>query len=295
MFWHNKSGFRDSRGLSIASLVLCAFLWSSGGVLIKLVDWDPFAIAGIRSIIGFITMIVLVGLPRFTFSFSQITAAVCYSATMILFMFANKTTTAANAILLQYTQPIYIVILGKWLLPDEKTGLSDWIAITGIFCGMVLFFLDDLSFQANLGNILAAISGLTYAISAIFIRRQKNERPADSFMLAHLITFIFSVYFIIRGGMPSLTGIAGLLLLGIFQTGIPSVLYARGVSGVPAITASLITMLEPIMSPVWVALFIGEIPSVRTLIGGGIILVSVTVRTIFKERREKNIKTAQKV
>lgn len=276
---------RESKGASTVALILCSILWSSGGILIKLVNWDPFAIAGMRSLIGFLTMLVFIRKPKFTFSLNQIMAAVSYSATMILFILANKMTTSANAVLLQYTEPVFIVILGRWLLTDEKTTLVDWLSIAGVLVGMVLFFLDDLSFTANAGNILAVISGLTFALTAIFMRRQKSVRSSDSFMLAHILTFAIAIPFIIRSGPPSTTGMVGLALLGVFQMGIPSILYGFGMAGVSAISAAILTMLEPALNPVWVALFVGEIPSSRAIIGGCIILACVTLRTVLKARK----------
>jgi len=117
------------------------------------------------------------------------------------------------------------------------------------------------------------------------MRRQKDGRPADSFMLAHLVTFIVSVPFIFRAGAPSATSMTGLALLGVFQMGLPSILYGRGVAGVSAISTALITMLEPVLNPLWVAVFIHEYPSPRALLGGAVILVFVTARTVFKARK----------
>ena len=276
---------RDSKGTAIASLVLCSVLWSTAGFLVRMVSWDPFAIAGVRSLVGLLVMLVVLRKPRFTFSFDQIMAAVMYSLTMILFITANKLTTSANAVLLQYTEPVFIVILGRWLLGDERSGLVDWLAVAGVLAGMTLFFFDDLSFSGNLGNMLAVLSGLTFALTAIFMRRQKNGRPTDSFMLAHLITFAVSVPFILRSGIPTVTGMTGLVLLGVFQMGIPSLLYGRGVRGVSAISCALVTMIEPIMNPVWVAVFLGEMPSPRAILGGCLILACVLARTVLKARK----------
>jgi drug/metabolite transporter (DMT)-like permease len=276
---------RESKGAAVASLILCSILWSTAGFLVKLVSWDPFAIAGIRSLIGFLTMLIVIRKPRFTFSFDQVMAAIMYSATMILFITANKMTTSANAVLLQYTEPIFIVILGRWLLGDERATVGDWLAVAGVFGGMILFFLDNLSLSGNLGNILAVLSGVTFALTAIFMRRQKDGRPTDSFMLAHIITFAVSIPFIFTAHAPSVTSVTGLVLLGIFQMGLPSLLYGRGVRGVSAISCALITMIEPVMNPVWVAIFIGELPSARAIAGGCIIVVCVTLRTVLKVRK----------
>jgi drug/metabolite transporter (DMT)-like permease len=274
---------RKTKGTAIISLVLCAFLWSSGGILIKLVSWDAFAISGGRSMVGLLTMLLLVGKPKFTFSFDQIMASLMYSATMILFVFANKMTTSANAVLLQYTEPVYIILFSTILLRDEKTSFWDILVIVGVFSGMVLFFLDDLSFTTNIGNFLALLSGITFALTAIFLRRQKKARPIDSFMLAHLITFIVAIPFMIHAGIPSGSSFVGIMLLGFFQMGLPSILFAWGIVGVSALSSALITMLEPILNPVWVAIFIHEYPSPRAMIGGAIIICCVTVRSIFKK------------
>ncbi len=273
---------RESKGNAVAALVLCSLLWSSGGLLIKLVDWDPLAIAGARSALGLVTMLFIAGRPRLTFSLDQVMVALSYSATMVLFVNANKMTTSANAVLLQYTEPVYIILLGRWLLPDEKTGVADWVCVAGVLSGMVLFFFDDLSLQANAGNLLAVLSGVTFAVTALFMRRQKEGRPADSLMLAHVLTFAVSVPFMIRSGPPSAVSLGGLALLGLFQMGIPSVLYGRGIRGVSAVGAAIITMLEPALNPLWVALIIGEIPSSRAIVGGCIILLCVTARTVLK-------------
>lgn len=276
---------RESKGIAIASLVLCAVLWSSAGILVKLVNWDPFAIAGIRSLVGALTMLAFIRKPRFTFSLNQNLAAACYSATMILFILANKLTTSANAVLLQYIEPVFIVVFGRYLLEDEKTTIVDWLVIAGVLAGMVLLFLDDLSFNANLGNVLAVISGVVFALTTIFMRRQKDGRPAESFLLAHMLTFAVSIPFILRAGAPDAAGAVGLLLLGVFQMGIPSILYGRGVRGVSAISTALITMLEPVLNPVWVAVFAAEYPSSRAIVGGCVIVACVTLRTVFKARK----------
>ncbi|HNQ97505.1 MAG TPA: DMT family transporter [Treponemataceae bacterium] len=276
---------RETKGTAIASLVLCALLWSSAGVLVKLVSWDSFAIAGIRSLVGLLTMSLFLGLPRLTFDRNQLFAAFFYSLTMILFVYANKMTSAANAVLLQYTSPVYLIILGRWLLSSEKAMLADWVTVVGVFCGMILFFLDDISLGSNIGNVLAVLSGVSFALTMIFMRRQKDGRPADSFMLAHALTFVVSLPFIIRGGVPSSISILGLVLLGVFQIGFSSILFGRGIRGVTAIESSIITMIEPAFNPVWVLIFIGERPSLRSLAGGAIILVCVTGRTVLKSRK----------
>lgn len=273
------------KGSAVGALALCALLWSTAGFLIKLVDWDPFAIAGGRSLVAVFVMLAFVRRPSFRFTANQVLAAVFYSLTMILFVTANKMTTAANAILLQYTEPVYIILLGPLLLKDEGTDWLDWISVAGVLAGMALFFVGELDLSANLGNLLALASGVSFALFAIFMRRQREGRTAESFMLAHAITFLLSVPFMFRFGLPSGLSLGGVALLGIFQIGLPSILYARGILGVSAIGAALITMIEPVMNPLWVFLLVGEKPTLQALAGGLIIVATVTGRTVLKVRK----------
>ncbi len=283
----------------VLALLLCAFLWSTGGLLIKLVSWNPFAIAGIRSLLGAIT--ITLALKRLPVVFvrntngsinrrdtiDRILAGFFYSATMILFVVATKMTTAANAILLQYTNPLYIIILGPFLL-HEKNDWIDYASVIGVMCGMVLFLADGLSGGNLLGNIIALSSGVTFGLSTIFMRRQKDGHPEDSFTLSHILTFIITLPFLFDGGNPGIKGSIGLLLLGVMQIGLPSILYARGITRVTAISAVLITMLEPLMNPLWVLLFYGEKPSVSTLTGGLLILLVIFVRVVLKNAKGKS-------
>ncbi len=275
----------QNKAFSVAALSLCALLWSTAGFLVKMIDWDPMAIAGIRSLIGLAVMVIIIRRPDLSLNRDRLLAALFYSATMILFVSANKLTTAANAVLLQYTEPVFIILLGLFLLRDEKPSLIDWLCVLGVFGGMVLFFLDDISLSANLGNILAVVSGLTFALFALFMRRQKTGSPVESFMIAHIITFLVALPFIVRAGPPNVKGSVALLALGIFQMGLPSLLYSRGVRGVSAVSTAMVTMIEPLFNPLWVFLFVGELPSVRAFFGGLIILFCVLTRTIFKLKK----------
>lgn len=277
-------------------LALCASLWSIGGILIKLINWNPMAIAGIRSLIGASTIIILTRrLPRFIArnkdgsfdkkgTIDRFIGAFAYCATMILFVVSTKMTTAANAVLLQYTEPIWIILMGRFFL-DEKISLFDYIAIAGVFLGMILFFSEDLSGGNMVGNILAILSGVTFAATAIFLRRQKDGTPSDSFIIADILTFVISIPFWFKGSeFPDSKGIIALLLLGVLQMGIPSVLYSRGITRVTAVSASLITMLEPLLNPVWVLFFYNEKPSWQALAGGVVILFFVSLRVVLTNR-----------
>ncbi len=268
---------------AIFSLFLCALLWSTGGILIKLVKWNPFAIAGARSFIGAVTMLcVLRRIPR-RFDRNQVIGAAAYSLTMILDVTATKMTTAANAIFLQYTNPIYVIILGRFLL-DEKTDWIDAVTVAGVLGGMALFLGGGLNFSGNAGIAAAVCSGAAFGVSVVFFRRQKDGNPADSFILSHVITFAVTLPFWFGSAPPDMKSVGGLFLLGIIQMGLPSILYAKGITRVTAISSVLITMLEPVMNPVWVLLFYGEKPAGRTVAGGAVILSFIFFRVFLKNR-----------
>lgn len=288
------------------ALILCALFWSTGGILVKLIDWNSFAIAGVRSILGAVTILLVYRkFPKIIVrnkdgsidSFStvnRIIAAVSYSATMILYVTATKLTTAANAILLQYTAPIWVILLGKFLL-KERTDWIDYITVVGVFGSMILFFADGLAAGNFLGNVLALISGITFGVTTIFMRRQKVGNPADSFTFAHILTFIIAIPFFFIGdglaenlsGSEKIISYISLLALGVFQMGCASVLYSVGIAKVAAISSVLLTMLEPIMNPVWVMIFYGEKPSLQAILGGAGILLFIFIRTYLKGRQRR--------
>ncbi|MCR4435508.1 MAG: EamA family transporter [Clostridiales bacterium] len=288
--------FQVKHSTAILLLVGTALLWSSGGVLIKLVSWNPIAIAGMRSAISALFLLILIRKPRFTWSFPQIAGALSYAATVTLFVSATKMTTAANAILLQYTAPIYVAVLGVWLL-KEKIKIVDSITIVFTMGGMVLFFMDNLSIGGMTGNILAVFSGISFALLFIFSRMQKDGSPIETILLGNIITAVVSIPFMF-GSMPGASSWLGLILLGVFQLGLAYVLYSIAIKQVTALEAILTSTLEPILNPIWVFLFLGEIPGPWALTGGSIVLVSITARSIIttlqnskapKSKRRKDI------
>ncbi len=296
----------------VLALVLCALGWSLGGVFLKYVNGNSLAIAGMRSFIAFFgLMIVTRRLPKFVVreedssgskkidvksTVNMWLGGIFYALTMILYCVGNKMTTAANTTLLQYTAPIYVIILGPLLL-GEKNRWTDYLTVAGVIAGMLLFFSDALFFQGRQefnkiyfwGNVVAVFSGVAYALCTIFIRKVKGLRGASQncFILAQLVAFIICLPFIIQNGLPDRQSLIFLLLLGFFQMAIPNALYAHGVKSVSALSAILITMIEPLMNPVWVAVFVGEVPAVTCVIGGVIIMLCILVREIINNKARK--------
>jgi drug/metabolite transporter (DMT)-like permease len=263
---------------AIFFLIITALLWSSGGLLIKWIPWNPIAIAGMRSAIAAVVMWLFKRKMNFTWSRFQIGGAFFYAGTVILFVSATKMTSAANAILLQYTAPIYVALLANWFL-GETTTKWDWITIVTAFGGIFLFFLDNLSSGSWWGNIVAILSGVAFAGQTLFLRKQKDGSPLESLFLGNILTVLIGLPFML-GSNPGATGWLGLFLLGVFQLGFSYILYALAIKHVTALEAILIPIIEPILNPIWVLLLLGETPGKWAIVGGIIVLVSVTLRSV---------------
>ena len=274
----NKINLSHERPKALLLLVATAIMWSLGGILIKSINANPLAIAGTRSAITAVVLLLVLRKPKFTWSGPQIGAALSYAATTIFFVTATKTTTAANAIFLQYTAPIYVAFLGAWLL-KEQTKLLDWITVFIVMVGMVLFFLDNLTPTGLFGNVIAVASGISFAFLTIFMRMQKDGSPLESILLGNLITAAIGLPFLSRS-LPDASGWLRLVILGVVQLGIPYILYSKAIKHVTALEAILIPVIEPLLNPVWVFLMLGEAPGPLSLIGGIIVLAAITVKCV---------------
>lgn len=269
---------KQQKTFSLLLLVVTAILWSVSGLLIKSIHAHPLAIAGTRSAIAALIILLYVKKPKFTWSFPQLAAAFSYSFTVITFVAANKYTTAANAILIQYTAPIYVAFFGAWLLKERPKPI-DWATIAVVLGGMVLFFMGDLDTRGTWGNILAALSGVGFGFFPVFMRMQKDGSPIESVLLGNVITAVIGVPFLFLA-VPDTTGWIYLGILGIFQLGISYILYSIAIKNVTALESSLITVIEPILNPIWVILFVGEVPGIFAIIGGIIVVLAITLRCV---------------
>lgn len=265
-------------------LILAAVLWSFGGLLIKSVTWNPMAIAGVRSAISVLVLLAVIRKKHFTFSFTQIAGAVFYAATMITFVCANKLTTAANAIILQYTAPIYVALLGIWLL-KEKVKLYDWIVIIVAILGICLFFMDKVSIGNQLGNILALISGVTFALMIVFLRMQKDSFPISSVFMGNILTAVLMIPFMIYAVPKDFNSWSALVLLGTLQLGLSYILYSIAIKNATALEAVMIPLMEPVLNPLWVLIFLGEKPTQWAFIGGAIVILSLIIHAKIKSNQ----------
>ncbi len=261
-------------------MVATALCWSLGGLLIKSVEWPPLAVAGGRGFIAAAFLAVFAPRFHFTWSAAQIGGAIAYAATTILFVTATKLTTAANAILLQYTAPVWIALFGSWFLGERATR-ADWLTIATVFSGMILFFCDDLQLAGFAGNLVALASGVAFAAMTLLLRKQKDGSPEESIFLGNLLAGVVGLPFIVSAQtFPSARGWIALALLGTVQLGVSYLMYARAIRHIAAIEAVLIPVIEPILNPIWVLLALGERPGPLSLVGGIIVLTGVTTRTL---------------
>ncbi len=268
---------------AVGLLLIAALCWSIGGVLIKYIPWSPLALAGGRGLIAAVFLAMTVRPLRFTWSPVQLGAALAYAGCTITFVAANKLTTSANAILLQYTAPVYVALLSAWFL-GERTRKADWIALTVTLFGMGLFFADELELKHTLGNIVAIVSGMFFAAMTLLLRKQKDGSPAESIILGNLLAAAIGAPFMLQAPALPIEGWAALLVLGTVQLGLSYLLYARAVKHVLALELVLIPVLEPILNPIWTWLAYDERPGRWAFLGGIVVLSAVLWRAFWAVR-----------
>jgi len=281
-----------NKNKAIFEILLCSALWSIAGIFMKGIPWSGFAIAGVRSLIAGCIMACFMKMKHLkpVLNRRSILGGLGVGGTMILFSVANKTTTAANAIVLQFTCPIWIMLLSS-IAFRQKFRRADVIAVTLTFLGIALFFADGLGAGNTGGNFIALASGLTFAVYYLSLGACTEEERMSSVLVGNSVTFLVGLPFLLFTG-PEITGrsILFILILGVFQLGIPYVLLAHASGWCPPLVCSLLGALEPLLSPVWVAVFDGEIPGALALLGAVIVIITITAWCIHNGREEEKLR-----
>ena len=273
-----------------------ALLWSTGGLFIKWNDLSAFELSCGRSLFAALTVMLLTRREGFGANVVTGVAAVLYAALLLLFVVATKLTTAANAIFLQYTAPVYILLLEPALF-REKYRAQDFLTVAVCLGGMSLFFFGRLRPEDVKGNLAALASGLCFAFFFLLLRhrraREVNRASAviyGSWLLA-LVTFValFAFPEQTRGGAElTARNFAVMAYLGVFQIGVAYTLLTTGVArGVKSLEAGIIGYVEPVLNPVWVFLFLGERPGKFALLGGAVIIAAVLAHTLWDASRKR--------
>ena len=264
------------------AVLVAALLWSTGGLFIKLVTLDAMQISFFRCIWAAVVFAVIFRKQVFYANLFTFINAVFYASVLILFVISNKLTTAANAIFLQYTAPIYVLIFEP-ILNKTKYEKINIITIIICFFGMLLFFMGKISPGDMLGNITALLSGIAFAAFMLGMRKNKKEYQFSAIFYGNTLVFLFCIPYMFGMKNFSLNNFLMVSYLGIFQIGVAYIIFSYGLKRILAIEASLLSMIEPVLNPVWVFLGYGEIPSFMAIIGGLIIITAIMTRTFVLE------------
>ncbi len=264
-------------------VVIAVFLWSTGGLFIKLTTLDAYQVTFFRSFLAAITVLLLTRKQGLKIDLFGIFTSVIYASCLFLFVWATKMTTAANAIFLQYTAPIYILILAPFVI-GERFKIRDLVTVAVVLGGMSLFFVGQLELSDYQGNTAALFSGVFLGLYIMLLRhpRATGFNPVIAVIYGNFLLAIVTLPSGIAA-FPIMTPLDwfAVLFLGIFQIGIAYIFFIKGVvGGTRPLDASLIGFIEPLLNPVWVFIFVGEQPSRWAILGGMIIIVAIGFHTI---------------
>jgi drug/metabolite transporter (DMT)-like permease len=251
-------------------MILAALLWSTGGTAIKLANQPAPIVAGGRALIAGLLIVLLIPPARQRPNRRIAAVAIAYATVCTLFVFANTYTTAGNAIFIQNVAPVWVMLASPWFL-GERPSTIEKISVPICLLGCLLFFLDDPEIGKLKGNVIAFVSGMAYAAVVITWRKASHAEALAGTAWGNLLIALVMIPFVDLARLDLAGGLA-ILYLGSVQQALPAILFIRGVRGVSALEASLITLLEPVFSPVLAYLVIGEKLGPLAIAGGAIII-----------------------
>lgn len=256
-------------------ILLSAMFFSLGGVLIKIIPWSSITIQAVRSVFStaVIAIYMILTKHKFKFNISVIIGAVLNFVMAVTFVSATKLTTAANAIVLQFTEPIFVILL-LWIIYKKRPSKEAVITCIIVFTGILCFFFESLSAGGMLGNVLAIISGAAYA-GVFLIKGFKNGDFESSLVVSNILSIV--------AGIPSFAGESEfsteiwifVIILGSVQCGLSYIFLSKGLDYVSPVTASLTSTIEPILNPILVAVFYGEMIGILSVVGAVMVIGSV--------------------
>jgi drug/metabolite transporter (DMT)-like permease len=258
-------------------ILAAAVLWSTGGAAMKLTRLSGWQIGAGRSLVAAVFLFLAFRAARVRPTASLLGAAAAYAGTVLLFSIANKLTTSANAIFIQDTAPLWVVLLSPLLLHERPTR-GELLSIPVYGLGLALFFLDELSPGQLAGNFVALASGVCFALCIVTLRRIGDAAVA-AIAWGNVLAALVALPMWTTGPAPEARDLAILLYLGVFQLGAAYALFARGVQHTPAVEASLLVLLEPVLNPIWAFFLAGERPGPWAIAGGAIVLGATAART----------------
>ncbi len=283
-----------SAELSRARLAVlgAALLFSTGGAAIKGTTLDGFQVAGFRSGVAALVLVLALPAARRGFRVDLLPAAFAYAATLVCFVTATKLTTAAAAIFLQSTAPLWVLVLAPWLLA-EPLRRRDLPFLVAVAAGLALVFVGSRDVAATaprplVGNLVALASGLFYALLMILMRRLARGGNGDGSLPATVLGNLIACLVCLPLALPVVDSTtadwAAILYLGTIQIGLAYLLFMRGLARLPALEVSLLVLLEPVLNPLWTWWLHGERPSALAIGGGAVLLGAITVRELAERR-----------
>jgi drug/metabolite transporter (DMT)-like permease len=275
----------------ILLVLAAALLWSTGGLFIKATPGlSAYELSFGRSFLAALAVGYFTRREGFRVNSVTVVAAALYAVLLLLFVMATKLTTAANAIFLQYTAPVYVLVFEP-LIFKEKYRRSDFLVVSACVAGIALFFVGRLRPEEMRGNLLALVSGVCFAAFMLLIRLPRAGRVnrASSIIYGNLLLAAVCAPAFLRGAHKvTASDLASIVFLGVVQIGIAYTLFTRGIErGVRSLDAGLVCYVEPLSNPVWVYLFLGERPSGWAVAGGAVIITAVLAHTVALARRAK--------
>ena len=266
----------DRRGaLLVAS---AALLWSTGGLAIKWIPLLPLNIVFHRAWIAALTLVVLLRPAKIRPTPAFLFACGTYAGMIITFVVATKWTTAANAIFLQDSGIVWVLLFSP-LVAGEAIDRRDVAAVAACLGGMALFFLGKISTHGQAGNLLSLLSGAFYAATVLLLRRLKGPASEWTAIFGNLAAAAISLPFVTRPFSVPAMAVAPLIFLGVVQIGVAYSFFVRGLGRIRAAEASIISLLEPVFNPIWVFFGIGERPTIFAVCGAAIVLSAIAWRT----------------
>lgn len=272
-------------------VLAAALLWSTGGLFIKSTELGALELSFGRSLLAALTVAVLTRREGFRLNFMTLVASVLYAALLVLFVVANKLTTAANAIFLQYTAPVYVLVLEPVLF-KERFRRGDIFVVAACVVGMSLFFVGRLRPDDVAGNLTALASGVCFALFLLLLRHQQRggeSNRASSVIYGNIIICLVTLpAFAHAAHTLTVRDVLIVSYLGVVQIGVAYTLFTLGIArGVRSLDAGVVGYIEPMLNPVWVFLFLGERPSGWAVLGGCIIIAAVLAHTVGLARASK--------
>lgn len=269
--------FIMKRSLAITFVILSSFFFALGGLFFKIISWNALAISSARSILGGIAVLIymLITRQKFHFNRSVLIAALGHSVCSTLYSLSNKLTTAGNAIVLQFTMPVFVILL-MLILYRKKPTLLEGMTCLFVLLGIVCFFVDSLTAGNMLGNLLALISGMSYAVMFI-ANSQKDSDPFTAILIAYMISTLIGLPALLHTNIATapVSELLAVVALGIIQQGGGQIFFALGIKHTPPITASLVSGMEPVLNPILVAIFYHEMLTPLSLVGAAIVLLTI--------------------